>query len=630
MEIPLGLIAAFLFLLIMAIMEGVAGSAYRILSGAPAPSYCKGKSFYTYDSFIAAADSFPEFGNGTSDDAKREVAAFLANVVDKSQEFCYIAQSNAQSYCNQSSYIYPCVKAKRYYARGPLGLTGNENYGAAGNYLKLDLLGNPDKVSENSTISFQTAIWLWTHGSKSHNAIVSGKGFAETVKTLNYTACDDSAKLNTMVKNYKAYCNYLRVNPGSNLLSCYPDTPTLPPGKRNPPRSRRNPESLNSKLLGSIGGTALVSCLVLFICWLRVRWRRRYNRAGEGEGEREESRLVYFDYQMLREAIKGFEARNKIGQGGFGEVYKGILRDGTPVAVKKLFPRQSSQAVAEFHTEIEAISGVLHRNILRLLGYCTHRQKRFLVYEFMPNRSLDIHLFGERGIFLKWEGRFQIITGIARGLAYLHEHSRVSVVHRDIKAANILLDDNLHPKIADFGLAKLFPEDRSHITTNVGGTIGYMAPEYVVHGHLTQKADVYSYGVLVLEILSGRKCMDPRLASPILLQWAWSLYERNESINIVDPKLEVQGMFENQKEQVLRVVLIAFLCVQGVSSQRPSMSMVLTMLTGDSEILVVPSAPALIDSDHISVSSTAAPQAISSSGSSSTSHATMSNSMYPR
>lgn len=630
MEIPLGLIAAFLFLLIMAIMESVAVSAYRILSGAPAPSYCKGKSFYTYDSFIAAADSFPEFGNGTSDDAKREVAAFLANVVDKSQEFCYIAQSNAQSYCNQSSYIYPCAKGKRYYARGPLGLTGNENYGAAGNYLKLDLLGNPDKVSENSTISFQTAIWLWTHGSKSHNAIVSGKGFAETVKALNYTACDDSAKLNTMVKNYKAYCNYLRVNPGSNLLSCYPDTPTLPPGKRNPPRSRRNPESLNSKLLGSIGGTALVSCLVLFICWLRVRWRRRYNRAGEGEGEREESRLVYFDYQMLREATKGFEARNKIGQGGFGEVYKGILRDGTPVAVKKLFPRQSSQAVAEFHTEFEAISGVLHRNILRLLGYCTHRQKRFLVYEFMPNRSLDIHLFGERGIFLKWEGRFQIITGIARGLAYLHEHSRVSVVHRDIKAANILLDDNLHPKIADFGLAKLFPDDRSHITTNVGGTIGYMAPEYVVHGHLTQKADVYSYGVLVLEILSGRKCMDPRLASPILLQWAWSLYERNESINIVDPKLEVQGMFENQKEQVLRVVLIAFLCVQGVSSQRPSMSMVLTMLTGDSEILVVPSAPALIDSDHISVSSTAAPQAISSSGSSSTSHATMSNSMYPR
>lgn len=203
-------------------------------------------------------------------------------------------------------------------------------------------------------------------------------------------------------------------------------------------------------------------------------------------------------------------------------------------------------------------------------------------------------------------------------------------MHRDIKAGNILLDDNLHPKIADFGLAKLFPDDRTHITTNVGGTIGYMAPEYVVHGHLTQKADVYSYGVLVLEILTGRKCMDTRLPSPILLQWAWSLYERNENINIVDPKLEVQGMSENERGQVLRVVLIAFLCVQGLSSQRPSMSMVLTMLTGDSEILVAPSAPALIDCEHISVASSATPQTLSAAASSSTSHATMSNSMCPR
>jgi len=626
METPQGFIAAFLLLLTMAVMEGVAVSAYRILSGAPAPSSCKGKSFYNYNSFIAAADSFPTFGGtGSSADARREVAAFLANVVDTSQEFCYIAQSNAQPSCNQSSSKYPCANGDRYYARGPLRLTGNYNYEAAGKYLKLDLLGNPDKVSENSTISFQTAIWLWTNGSKSHTAIVSGQGFAATVKALNSSACNDDAKLKSMVANYKAYCNYFGVDPGSNLGSCHSETT---PWKTIPPRSRRKPESLNPILLGSIGGTALIFCLLLLICWLSARWRRRYSRAGEGEGE--ESRLVYFDYQMLREATKGFDARNKLGQGGFGEVYKGILRDGTPVAVKKLFPRQSSQAVVEFHTEIEAISGVLHRNILCLLGYCTHRQKRFLVYEFMPKRSLDIHLFGDRGIFLKWEARFQIITGIARGLAYLHEHSRVSVVHRDIKAGNILLDDNLHPKIADFGLAKLFPDDRTHITTNVGGTIGYMAPEYVVHGHLTQKADVYSYGVLVLEILTGRKCMDTRLPSPILLQWAWSLYERNENINIVDPKLEVQGMSENERGQVLRVVLIAFLCVQGLSSQRPSMSMVLTMLTGDSEILVAPSAPALIDCEHISVASSATPQTLSAAASSSTSHATMSNSMCPR
>lgn len=630
METPLCLITVFLVLLIMAVMGGAAVSDMRILSGAPAPSYsCEGKGFYTYESFIAAANSFPAFANtGSSNDSRREVAAFLANVVDMSQEFCYVAPSNAQPNCNQSSTNYSCANGDRYFARGPLRLTGNNNYEAAGKYLKLDLLGNPDKVSENSTISFQTAIWLWMNGSNSHTAIVHGQGFAATVKALNSSACDDHPKLKSMVKNYKDYCKYFGVSPGLNLENCLSETVIWPAGQTIPPKNRGNPNILNRILLGSIGGTALVSCFLLFICWLSVGSKRRNSRAGEGEGE--ESRLVYFDYRMIREATKGFEARNKLGQGGFGEVYKGILRDGTPVAVKKLFPKQSSQAVMEFHTEIEAISGVLHRNILRLLGYCTHRQKRFLVYEFMPNRSLDIHLFGDRGIFLPWETRFQIITGVSRGLAYLHEHSRVPVVHRDIKAANILLDDNLHSKIADFGLAKLFPDDRTHITTNVGGTIGYMAPEYVVHGHLTQKADVYSYGVLVLEILSGRKCVDPRLPSPILLQWAWNLYERNESINIVDPKLEVQGMSENEQGQVVRVVVIAFLCVQGLSSQRPSMSMVLNMLTGDSDILVTPSAPALIDCEDISVVSVARPQTLHVSTLPSTSHATMSNSMYPR
>lgn len=184
----------------------------------------------------------------------------------------------------------------------------------------------------------------------------------------------------------------------------------------------------------------------------------------------------------------------------------------------------------------------------------------------------------------------------------MHEHSRVCIVHRDIKPANILLDENLHPKIADFGMVKLFPEDKTHITTKVGGTIGYTAPEYAVHGHLTQKADVYSYGVVVLEIVSGRKCVDASLPSPILLKWAWSLYEKNESMNLADPKMELQGTSENEEmqiRQVLRVIHIAFLCVQGFSSQRPSMSNVLSMLSPDSEILLVPAAPALVDCEDI-------------------------------
>lgn len=241
METPLCLITVFLVLLIMAVMEGAAVSDMRILSGAPAPSYsCEGKGFYTYESFIAAANSFPAFGNtGSSNDSRMEVAAFLANVVDMSQEFCYVAPSNVQPSCNESSTNSSCANGDRYFARGPLRLTGNNNYEAAGKYLKLDLLGNPDKVSENSTISFQTAIWLWMNGSNSHTAIVHGQGFAATVKALNSSACDDHPKLKSMVNNYKAYCKYFGVSPGLNLENCLSETVTLPAGKPIPPKKQR-------------------------------------------------------------------------------------------------------------------------------------------------------------------------------------------------------------------------------------------------------------------------------------------------------------------------------------------------------------------------------------------------------
>ncbi|XP_059065775.1 probable LRR receptor-like serine/threonine-protein kinase At1g56140 [Cryptomeria japonica] len=178
-----------------------------------------------------------------------------------------------------------------------------------------------------------------------------------------------------------------------------------------------------------------------------------------------------YNYEVFQEATEGFCAANKLGQGGFAEVYKGTLKDGKEIVVKKLFVTQSTQAMEEFLTEIKIVSGFLHRNLIRLLGCCSKGQERFLVYEFMPNRSLDQHLFGEGGIHLKWIDRFKIITGTARGLVYLHEQSHFPIVHRDIKTPNILLDENLQPKIADFGLAKFFPEDKTHLTTRVGGTM---------------------------------------------------------------------------------------------------------------------------------------------------------------
>jgi len=196
---------------------------------------------------------------------------------------------------------------------------------------------------------------------------------------------------------------------------------------------------------------------------------------------------------------------------------------------------------------------------------------------------------------LSWENRLKIIAGTARGLAYLHEDSNVRIIHRDIKCGNILLDDRFNPKVADFGLAKFFPEDETHVFTRVGGTKGYTVPEYAVHGQLTEKADVYSYGIVVLEIVSGRMCVDERLPEPmqILLQWAWNKYERDQVLDIVDSTLEGQY----SREQVLRIVTIALLCTQGSSALRPAMSHVLWMLNNDADIPVQPTQPAFIDAD---------------------------------
>jgi serine/threonine protein kinase len=302
---------------------------------------------------------------------------------------------------------------------------------------------------------------------------------------------------------------------------------------------------------------------------------------------------VSFDYKVLRDSTGNFDRKNMLGKGGFGEVYKGRLPDGRVVAVKKLNGRQTTQAAEEFLTEVRLISSVRHRNLVRLLGCCKRGKKRLLVYEFMSNNSLDKHLFGEIRNALSWENRLNIIVGTARGLAYLHGESNVRIIHRDIKCANILLDDRLHPKIADFGLAKFFPESQTHVSTRVGGTIGYTAPEYAVHGQLTEKADVYSYGIMVLEIVSGRKCVDARLPAPLqlLLEWAWNQFEQNEVLDIVDPLLEGQY----PREQALRVITIALLCTQGSWTQRPAMSQVVSMLTDNSESTVQPTRPAFID-----------------------------------
>ncbi|KAH9288585.1 hypothetical protein KI387_032702 [Taxus chinensis] len=370
--------------------------------------------------------------------------------------------------------------------------------------------------------------------------------------------------------------------------------------------SSSRPSKIVLILVGTLGGAALITILGVLLIY-RKSFRKLRIKVPE-RTQYEDTAQVYFaveedlkgghqfNYEALRAATQNFDPSKKIGEGGFGQVYKGTLSDGRDVAVKKLFVKQSTQAMEEFVTEIKLISGIRHRNLVGLLGCCTRGTEKLLVYEFMPNMSLDKHLFANTARPLNWKMRLEVIVGTAHGLAYLNEESRVRIIHRDIKAANILLDNDFQAKIADFGLARLFPDDHTHLTTRVGGTIGYTAPEYATQGQLTDKADVYSYGMLVLEIVSGRKIIDSKLPPEmeLLLQWAWNLHEQNEVFDLVDRRI-VQGESEPSKEEVLKVIHIALLCTQGAPESRPSMSKVVSMLTSNSEILVQPTPPAFID-----------------------------------
>ncbi|KAI3959896.1 hypothetical protein MKW92_053067 [Papaver armeniacum] len=287
-----------------------------------------------------------------------------------------------------------------------------------------------------------------------------------------------------------------------------------------------------------------------------------------------------YTYKELRNATDDFSPSNKIGEGGFGSVYKGRLKGGVFAAIKVL-SAGSKQGVREFLTEINVISSVEHENLVQLYGCCVEGDHRILVYNYVENNSLSQTLLGggHSSLQFSWRTRTKICIGIARGLAFLHEEVRPHIIHRDIKASNILLDKDLSPKIADFGLAKLMPPNATHVSTRVAGTIGYLAPEYAIRGQVTRKADIYSFGVLMLEIVSGRCNRNSKL--PIgeqdLLERTWGLYERGELVMLVDTAMD--GDFD--AEEACKFLKISLLCTQDSPKLRPSMSTVVKMLTGE-------------------------------------------------
>ncbi|KAJ6966638.1 G-type lectin S-receptor-like serine/threonine-protein kinase [Populus alba x Populus x berolinensis] len=301
-------------------------------------------------------------------------------------------------------------------------------------------------------------------------------------------------------------------------------------------------------------------------------------------GPKEELELPLFQFTTIAKATNGFSLNNKIGEGGFGPVYKGTLEDGQEIAAKTL-SRSSGQGLNEFKNEVILITKLQHRNLVKLLGCCIQGEEKILVYEYMPNRSLDSFIFDQtRGKLLDWSKRFSIICGIARGLLYLHQDSRLRIVHRDLKASNVLLDKDMNPKISDFGLARMFGGDQTEgNTTRVVGTYGYMAPEYATDGLFSVKSDVFSFGILMLEIISGKKSRgfyhpDHSLS---LIGHAWRLWKDGKPLGLIEA---FPGESCNLSEVIMRCINISLLCVQQHPDDRPSMATVVWMLGGENTL----------------------------------------------
>lgn len=321
----------------------------------------------------------------------------------------------------------------------------------------------------------------------------------------------------------------------------------------------------------------IIVMAVFFVRKKRAKRRRERKQLGDLLATVNKSKLN-FSYETLEKATNYFHHSNKLGQGGSGSVYKGIMPDGKVVAIKRLF-FNSRQWVDHFFNEVNLISGIDHKNLVKLLGCSITGPESLLVYEYVPNQSLHDYLVKRNAPPLAWEMRYKIILGIAEGLAYLHEESMLRIIHRDIKLSNVLLDEDFAAKIADFGLARLFPEDKTHISTAIAGTLGYMAPEYVVRGKLTEKVDVYGFGVLVIEVVCGKRNNSFTQDSFSILQMVWNLYGTGQLYEAVDPSLG--GNF--QEDMASRVLKVGLLCVQASAELRPSMSLVVKMLTENHE-----------------------------------------------
>ncbi|CAI0406958.1 unnamed protein product [Linum tenue] len=334
-----------------------------------------------------------------------------------------------------------------------------------------------------------------------------------------------------------------------------------------------------SIIVPSVVSVWIVIALLAYL-WLR-KWKKR-RETSEATKDIKHSTTIYpelpfFNLGTIQAATNNFSPTTKLGQGGFALVYKGRLPNGQEIAVKRL-SANSRQGLEQFRNEVLLIAKLQHRNLVKLHGCCIEEEEQMLIYEYLPNRSLDLFLFDRKGgTVLDWTRRFSIIVGIARGILYLHQDSRFRIIHRDLKTSNILLDGELNPKISDFGMAMILEADQVHgKTASIGGTYGYMSPEYAVFGKFSEKSDVFSFGVILLEMITGKKINrvyseDDNLN---LITYVWERWKEEKALEVVDSSME--GSLNAQ--EVLKCIQIGLLCVEEDVQDRPNMSMTVLML----------------------------------------------------
>ncbi|KAH9688400.1 cysteine-rich receptor-like protein kinase 25 [Citrus sinensis] len=420
---------------------------------------------------------------------------------------------------------------------------------------------------------------------------------------------------------YERYPFFAPISPPNKKNGSSATAPISPPNKKNGSSDgsgkKKTKESRTWIAIGATASSIIVLVLSSFLLW---RIKRRKERVKEEKANSQETQLLHladgriandYSYDVLRgqkqqeesqefplfplhlavQATQHFSDENKLGEGGFGPVYMGKLADGKEIEVKRL-SRTSGQGLQEFKNEVTLIAKLQHKNLVRLLGCCLEENESLLIYEYMPNKSLDVFLFDSmRSVQLDWKRRISIINGIARGLLYLHEDSRLRIIHRDLKASNVLLDHEMNPKISDFEMARIFGGNQSEASTNrIVGTYGYMAPEYAMEGLFSVKSDVFSFGVLLLEIISGKKNSGFYLSElgQSLLSYTWKLWCEGEALELMEPVLKQSCV----AAELLKFIHIGLLCVQADSADRPTMSSVVVMLASDNVTLPQPTEPA--------------------------------------